>query len=200
MELTDRFSRALVRAAEIHQHQKRKCNEGDPEIPYISHLLNVCGLVLQDGGAEDEAIAALLHDAPEDQGGEPMLDEIEAEFGPLVSEIVLECSDTFEYPKPPWRPRKEEYLLHLPEASPSGLRVSVADKLDNARAILLDYRRIGEDLWPRFNVGRDQQLWYYRSLVAVFQKIDGFESPLIDELDRVVSELQHLVDEHAEGM
>jgi (p)ppGpp synthase/HD superfamily hydrolase len=192
VELTDRFNRALVRAAEIHQHQKRKCNEGDPEIPYIAHLLAVCGLVLQDGGSEDEAIAALLHDAAEDQGGEPMLDQIEAEFGPDVSGIVIECSDTFEHPKPPWRHRKEEYLAHLPEASVSALRVSIADKLDNARASLLDYRRLGDDLWGRFNVSRDQQLWYYRSLVTTYRGIDGFESPLIDELDRVVSELAGL--------
>jgi (p)ppGpp synthase/HD superfamily hydrolase len=192
VELTDRFSRALVRASEIHQHQKRKCNEGDPEIPYISHLLNVCGLVLQDGGSEDEAIAALLHDAGEDQGGEPMLDEIEAEFGSNVAEIVIECSDTLEYPKPPWRHRKEEYIARLPEASPSALRVSVADKLDNVRAILLDYRRLGEDLWPRFNAGRDQQFWYYRTLAVAFRAIDHFDSPLIDELDRVVTELEAL--------
>jgi (p)ppGpp synthase/HD superfamily hydrolase len=194
MELTDRFNRALVRAAEIHRHQIRKCSEGDPEIPYISHLLNVCGLVLQDGGSEDEAIAALLHDAPEDQGGEPMLEEIEAEFGPNVAKIVTECSDTFEHPKPPWRHRKEEYLAHLPETSLSALRVSVADKLDNARATLLDYRRLGEDLWARFNVGRDQQLWYYRSLVTTYREIDGFESPMINELDRVVTELEGVVD------
>lgn len=146
MELTDRFNRALVRAAEIHRHQIRKCSEGDPEIPYISHLLNVCGLVLQDGGSEDEAIAALLHDAPEDQGGEPMLEEIEAEFGPNVAKIVTECSDTFEHPKPPWRQ------------------------------------------------GRDQQLWYYRSLVTTYREIDGFESPMINELDRVVTELEGVVD------
>ena len=192
MELTDRFNRALVRAAEIHQHQMRKCNEGDQEIPYISHLLSVCGLVLQAGGTEDEAIAALFHDAAEDQGGESMLDEIEDEFGPDVATIVIECSDTFEDPKPPWKHRKEEYLAHLREASASALRVSVADKLDNARAILFDYRRIGEDLWNRFNVGRDEQLWYYRSLVRTYRAIDEFESPLIDELDRVVAELERL--------
>jgi (p)ppGpp synthase/HD superfamily hydrolase len=191
MELTDRFSRALVRTAEIHRHQKGKCSEGDPEIPYISHLLSVCALVLQDGGSEDEAIAALLHDAPEDQGGEPMLDEIEDEFGPEVSEIVIECSDTFEHPKPPWRHTKEEYIAHLPEASLSALRVSVADKLDNARVILLDYRRLGDKLWERFDPAADQ-LWYYRTLVTTFRGIEGFESLLIDELDRVVAELEGL--------
>jgi len=104
---------------------------------------------------------------------------------------VIECSDTFEHPKPPWRHRKEEYLAHLPEASVSALRVSIADKLDNARATLLDYRRLGDKLWERFDPAADQ-LWYYRSLVTTYRRIGGFESPLIDELDRVVSELEGL--------
>src|SRR5581483_11417276 len=146
MVLDDRFMRAAAKAAEVHRDQMRK----GTEIPYFAHLLAVCALVLQDGGTEDEAIAALLHDAAEDQGGEAMLGEIEAEFGSDVSEIVAECSDTFESPKPPWRARKERYIAHLPQASRSALRVSVADKLDNARAILIDYRCLGEDLWARF--------------------------------------------------
>ena len=156
----------------------------------------MCGLVLQDGGSESEAVAALLHDAPEDQGGEAMLSEIEAEFGPEVAEIVAECSDTFEQPKPPWRARKERYLAQLAEASPSALRVSVADKLDNARAIAIDYRRLRDELWTRFDPESDQ-LWYYRSLITAYRDIEGFESPLVDELDRTVSELETLVRSNA---
>jgi (p)ppGpp synthase/HD superfamily hydrolase len=152
--------------------------------------------VLQDGGSEDEAIAALLHDAPEDQGGEAMLAQIEDEFGSDVATIVAECSDTFEMPKPPWRERKERYLAHLPEASGSALRVSVADKLDNARAILLDYERLGEDLWARFHPDADQ-LWYYRTLVSTYRSIESFRSPMIDELDRVVSTLEKLASDSA---
>ena len=100
----------------------------------------------------------------------------------MWQKIVAECSDTFERRKPPWRARKERYLAHLPEASPSALGVSVADKLDNARAILFDYRRLGDDLWARFDPEADQ-LWYYRSLVTTYRGIDGFESTLVDELD-----------------
>jgi (p)ppGpp synthase/HD superfamily hydrolase len=191
MELGERFSRALVRATEIHREQKRKRTEADPEIPYVSHLLAVCALVLQDQGSETEAVAALLHDAAEDQGGEAMLAQIQAEFGSDVARIVAECSDTFEQPKPPWRGRKERYLAHLAEVSPSALRVSVADKLDNARAILFDYRRLGDMLWERFHPESDQ-LWYYRALVKAYREIAGFDSPLIEELDRTVSEIEDL--------
>jgi len=187
MVLDDRFMRAAAKAAEVHRDQMRK----GTEIPYFAHLLAVCALVLQDGGTEDEAIAALLHDAAEDQGGEAMLEEIEAEFGSDVSEIVAECSDTFESPKPPWRARKERYIAHLPQASRSALRVSVADKLDNARAILIDYRCLGEDLWARFDPAADVP-WYYRSLIDAYRSIDGLDTPLIDELDRTVGELELL--------
>jgi (p)ppGpp synthase/HD superfamily hydrolase len=190
VELGDRFIRALGRTVAIHHGQRRR----GTEIPYLAHLLAVCALVLQDGGDEDEAIGALLHDAAEDQGGEARLAEIEFEFGPNVMEIVAECSDTFEQPKPPWRERKETFLAKLPKASMPALRVSVADKLDNARAIVVDYRRLGDELWGRFNPEADQ-LWYYRALVSTYRRIDGFESPLIDELDRVVSELEGLVAE-----
>jgi (p)ppGpp synthase/HD superfamily hydrolase len=186
--VTSRFTQALSRAVEIHGDQKRK----GTEIPYVSHLLGVCALVLREGGDESEAIAALLHDAAEDQGGKAMLAQIEAEFGPDVARIVAECSDTFEQPKPPWRERKERYLAHLHEAWPPALRVSVADKLDNARAILADYRRLGPELWTRFDPEADQ-LWYYRSLVDTYRTINGFASPLVDELDRVVSELEAIV-------
>jgi (p)ppGpp synthase/HD superfamily hydrolase len=127
----ERFERALVFADRAHAGQPRKSG-GETAIPYISHLLGVCSLVIEAGGSEDEAIAALLHDAAEDQGGEEMLDRIEAEFGPDVRRVVDACSDTLEQPKPPWRARKESYIAKLASKRDDELRVSLADKVHNA--------------------------------------------------------------------
>jgi (p)ppGpp synthase/HD superfamily hydrolase len=158
--LTGRFDEALKVASDLHRHQARK--GGD--IPYISHLLAVCATVLEHGGDEDEAIAALLHDGPEDQGGQVTLDMIGERFGPRVVAIVAECSDTFEHPKPPWRGRKEAYLAHLKtEASPSAFLVAAADKLHNLTTTVADLRATGELLWARFNSTADQQVWHNRS-------------------------------------
>jgi len=184
MELTDRFSQALGFADCRHRGHVRK----GTEIPYISHLLAVAGLVLEYGGSEDAAVAAILHDAVED--GKASGDEIRAEFGDAVAAIVTECSDTDQIPKPPWRARKELYIAHLPQASASALLVSAADKLHNARAIVADYRQIGDRLWERFNKDADS-LWYYRELVLAF-RVTKAPAALIDELDRVVSELERL--------
>jgi (p)ppGpp synthase/HD superfamily hydrolase len=183
MPLVDRFAEALVYATKIHEAQRRK----GTDIPYVAHLLGVASLVLEDGGDEDEAIAALLHDAIEDTP--TTYADVEARFGPHVTAIVQACSDTDVMPKPPWRRRKEAYLAHLGDAPPEAIRVSLADKVHNARSVLFDYRLIGEDLWSRFNPDADQT-WYYRSLVDVFRRVS--RSPLVDELDRVVSELERL--------
>ncbi len=164
--LTDRFGEALRYAAEVHRRQRRK----GTSIPYVSHLLAVCSLVLEDGGGEDEAIAALLHDAVEDQGGRDRLEEIHRRFGDHVARIVEGCTDAETIPKPPWRERKERYIAHLRSASRAVLRVSAADKLHNARAILADYRGLGEPLWERFNGRRDGTLWYYRALTSAFKE------------------------------
>jgi (p)ppGpp synthase/HD superfamily hydrolase len=184
VRLTKRFSDALAFADDRHRDHVRK----GTEIPYISHLLAVAGIVLEFGGTEDEAIAALLHDATEDK--KATAEEIRRTFGESVVRIVKECSDTEEDPKPPWRPRKERYIEHLGQASDSTLLVSAADKLHNARAILADYRQIGDRLWERFNTDADS-LWYYRSLVEAFRKTRA-PVPLIDELDRVVTQLEGL--------
>ncbi len=184
--LTDRFSDALRYAADVHRTQLRK----GTAIPYVSHLLAVCSLVLEDGGGEDEAIAALLHDAVEDQGGRGRLEEIRRRFGDHVAHIVDGCTDAEAIPKPPWRERKERYIAHLRSASPEVLRVSAADKVHNARAILADYRVLGEPLWERFNGGRDGTLWYYRTLASVLGQAGA--GHLADELDRVVSEIERL--------
>jgi (p)ppGpp synthase/HD superfamily hydrolase len=185
--LGDRFERALQFAAATHRSQVRKGSG----IPYVGHLLGVCSLVIEDGGDEDEAIAALLHDAVEDQGGRRMLDEIRRRFGHEVATIVAACSDTVESPKPPWRARKEAYLEHLEHQPEAVLRVSLADKLFNARAILRDYLAVGDQLWARFRAGREEQLWYYRGLADRFAallpgRMAGELVEVVDDLERAL--------------
>lgn len=161
--LTSKFEDALVFASQIHSKQIRKGSE----IPYISHLLAVTALVLEAGGGENEAIAALLHDAVEDQGGQARLTEICEKFGPEVALIVAGCTDAFEEPKPEWWERKQKYLAHLSEATAPVLLVSLADKLHNARCVLEDYRELGEQIWNRFKTGKKGTLWYYKSSTKV---------------------------------
>jgi len=183
--LTERFERALAMACDVHRGHFRK----GTTIPYVSHLLAVAGIVLEHGGSEDEAIAALLHDSVEDRGGKELLPEIEYRFGKPVVDIVAGCSDTFDPKnKPEWRERKERYLAHLAEAPASVRLVSAADKLHNARSIVADHRQIGDRLWSRFNANKGQQRWYYTSLLDVFRKT-GTCPPLVDELTRAVNEL-----------
>lgn len=182
--LTERFEQALVYALDLHADQLRKGSE----IPYYAHLLGVTALVLEDGGSEDEAIAALLHDAVEDQGGMETLETIRSKFGPHVAEIVAGCTDSFNSPKPPWKQRKVQYLAHLKKASPEVRRVSLADKLHNARSILANLRTIGPLTWKRFNGGREGTLWYYQSLVEIFQQ--GEASVMSEELTRVVADFE----------
>jgi len=184
LPLTPRFVEALAYATEVHAGQSRK----GTTVPYVAHVLGVCALVLEDGGGEDEAIAALLHDAVEDGGGLPVLEEIRRRFGDRVAEIVWACSDTGETPKPPWKERKARYIEHVRAAGPDARRVSCADKLHNARSILRDYRLEGERLWDRFNAPPEEQLWYYRLLVEAFQQPG--RTPLVDELERVVAQLE----------
>ncbi|BBY44105.1 HD domain-containing protein [Mycolicibacterium celeriflavum] len=182
--LGPKFNEALGFAAELHRTQTRKASD----VPYIGHLLSVAGLVIEADGTETEAIAALLHDAAEDQGGDATLARIEERFGPDVAAIVEECSDTVVTPKPPWRERKQNYIAHLDKASDSAIRVSMADKLDNARAILRDLRRYGPKVWQRFNTDDPHEhLWYYRSLLEVYRRRS--DSWLVDELSRVVETL-----------
>jgi (p)ppGpp synthase/HD superfamily hydrolase len=178
-----RFREALLFAAELHAEQTRKGGR----VPYLSHLLAVAGIVMEQGGDEDEVIAALLHDAIEDQGGDRARQEIRRRFGERVTAIVDECSDTDVEPKPPWRKRKEDYLAHLPHASASARLVSAADKLHNARSILSEYCQLGERVWDKFNGGRDGTLWYYRELIGAYRQAGA--SPLIDDLAHVVEEL-----------
>lgn len=187
--LTGQFSKALVYAELKHHNQVRK--GGD--IPYLGHLLSVAGLVIDDNGSEAQAIAALLHDCVEDAGGAPTLEEIKANFGDDVARIVAECSDTDQTPKPPWRDRKDSYIAHLAEVGQDTILVSLADKLDNARAILRDFRADGPQLWQRFTVtDPGDHLWYYGKLLAAY-RTRGAESWMVDELGRVLDELTGLV-------
>jgi (p)ppGpp synthase/HD superfamily hydrolase len=187
MNLSARFEEALAYAARLHAVQERKGSR----VPYITHLLGTAALALQYGAGEDEAIAALLHDAVEDQGGKARLEEIRERFGEPVAAIVASCTDSWSQPKPPWRQRKEAYLEHLPSASRAVLLVSCADKIDNARSILKDYRQIGDALWQRFRGAKEGTLWYYRSLVRVFGSVEVF--PIGAELGRVVAEIEAVV-------
>lgn len=190
-KLTERFQKAFRFAARVHARQKRK----GTRIPYLAHLMSVAAMVIEAGGDEATAVAALLHDAVEDQGGLPRLSEIRRRFGPRVANIVHGSTDAETLPKPPWRERKEKYLRHLAQAPPEVRLVSAADKLHNARAILADYRRLGEALWKRFHAGREEQLWYYTELISAYRQSprDARIDPLVDELERTIAELRRLL-------
>jgi (p)ppGpp synthase/HD superfamily hydrolase len=184
--LGPRFLRGFEFAAKKHARQTRKAST----IPYIAHLMGVASLVLEAGGDEDLAIAALLHDVVEDCGGAPMLREVQRRFGARVAKVVDGCTDADTMPKPSWRERKENYLRHLAHADADTRLVSAADKLNNVLSILSDYREIGEFVWARFNGGREGTLWYYRSLRDEFLR-DG-RNRITRELELAVNELELL--------
>ncbi len=188
-QITERLYQALQLTFKLHGRDARKASS----VPYMAHLLAVCALTQQDGGDEDEAIAALLHDALEDKPDETSREEIGQLFGEKVLKIVELSIDTPpEYRggvKPPWRQRKENYLAHIRTSKPELLRVTLADKVDNARSIHSDYQRLGEDLWKRFNAGREDQIWYYESAVDAF-KTAGVRGPLLEELEGLVAQIR----------
>jgi len=179
--LGERFADALGYAASVHRGQTRR------GCPYVAHLLRVTGLVLEDGGSEDEAIAALLHDAAEDQGGRSRLQDIRGRYGDAVAAIVDSCTDSYEHPPPPWRIRKERYLEHLPSASSGALLVSLADKVDNVRAILREFEpAVGEV--ERAAAEHADVCWYYSSLARLFVQLRP--GARADELARMAGELE----------
>jgi len=188
--LTGRFDAALQLASALHHSQCRK----GTSIPYFSHLMAVSALVLEASGDENMAIAALLHDAVEDQGGEPTARTIRRLFGDQVADLVAECSETIAQPKPPWLERKQGYLAHLKTVSEAALLISLADKLHNARSILADYRVHGDDIWKRFNASKADELWDFRELVKAFQERGS--NQLVEEFSRTVGELERLAAEH----
>jgi (p)ppGpp synthase/HD superfamily hydrolase len=183
---TEQFEAALVYAARVHRDQRRK----GTNVAYVTHLLAVAAIVGENGGSEEEVIAALLHDAPEDRGGEARLEDIRKEFGDEVANIVAGNTDTFENPKPPWRERKEAYVARVAREPHSVRLVSAADKLHNARSVLADLRSVGDALWQRFNGGKEGTLWYYRALVEAFDNAGS--NPVVEELGRVVAEMERL--------
>ena len=187
--LSERFEEALLYAHELHGDQYRK----GTRVPYMGHLMGVASLVLEYGGDEEQVIAALLHDAIEDQGGSLARDQIRARFGERVAAIADGCTDAVGTPKPPWRQRKEAHLAKLTTASRSVLLVACADKLHNARTLVADYRVVGEELWERFHGGREGTLWYYRSASEMFRSAENAPRLLADELDRTVADLDRLV-------
>lgn len=186
MRLGPRFTKAFQFAYQKHKGQARKASR----IPYITHLMGVASLVLEAGGDEDLAIAALLHDVVEDCGGRPTLNQVRRLFGKRVADIVDGCTDAYTIPKPPWRERKESYIRRLKKESADTRLVSAADKLNNIRSILSDYRALGESVWSRFNGGRDGTIWYYRTLRDEFLR-KGKNRITVD-FDLAVKELESL--------
>ena len=188
--LTERFDHAVKFAHKVHRSQPRK----GTTVPYVSHLLSVAGLVLESGGDEDLAIAGLLHDAVEDAediSGEEMSDRIRSKFGDRVADIVDGCSDAKSSPggsKPPWKSRKEAYIEHLKSASNDVLRVSIADKVHNARSIATDQDRFGEEVWTRFTSTSGESRWYYTSLRDIYKERIS-DSYLIKELDIAIARI-----------
>ncbi len=183
IQLTQRFEDALVYANRLHQGQYRK----DRRVPYIAHLLSVAALVMEDGGNEDEAIAALLHDAIEDQGGAKTREVIRQWFGDHVTAIVDGCTETDGMPEPSWQERKVAYLKQIWQASPEIRRVSLADKLHNARSLLVSLHREGESTWQYFNRGKEEMLWFYQSLNQIYRATGN--DYLSSEFNRVISEI-----------
>ena len=184
-KLGPRLQRAFRYAAEKHDGQARK----QTPVPYLSHLMAVASLVLEAGGDEDLAIAALLHDVVEDCGGMPRLREIRRQFGPRVAHIVEGCTDSFVQPKPEWIERKRQYLDGVKHADAETRLVSASDKLHNVRTILADYRKDGEAIWARFNGKREGTLWYYRALSDEYQRRN--QNRITRELAIAVAELEH---------
>lgn len=183
LKLTERFESALVYATRLHANQTRKISG----VPYISHLLSVTALVLEAGGTQEEAIAALLHDAVEDQGGKPIRDDIRQLFGETVLAIIDGCTEWDTPPKPPWQERKQSYVNNLRSASPSVRLVSLADKLHNSRSLLADWQQYGDVIWTNFSAGREKTLWFYQSLVQVYQQTGS--DWMTQEIERVVNQL-----------
>lgn len=189
-----RFRDALVWAAELHEDQNRKGGA----VPYVAHLLGVVSIVLEHGGSEDTAIAALLHDALEDQAHKISEGEIRARFGEAVERIVIECSDGTPEEQQDrsherWYARKKKYIADIAHKSDGALMVSMADKLHNVRSMLEDYRAQGESLWGRFTTGREGNLWYYAAMVDAYERRVG-RTRLWGELARTVSEMRNLVE------
>ena len=176
--LTEKFDQALVYTNSIHRQQIRK----GTNIPYMSHLMSVAALTLEHGGDEDQAIAALLHDAAEDCGGQERLNDIRDKFGDDVADMVADCTDSWTDPKPEWRIRKEAYIASIATKPERSLLVTLADKTHNARAIISDLNDVGAELWNRFSAERHEIIWYYEALASALEERINIQ--LVGELKR----------------
>jgi len=190
--LSDRYLTAFTKAFTLHGEQLRKASQ----TPYISHLLSVSALVLENGGSEDQAIAALLHDAVEDAGGMATLNEIREEFGDYVAELVDGCTDSYTQPKDDWKPRKVAYLEKLKNASDDVVLISLADKVHNARSILRDLHLSGNSTWDKFKGKKAGTLWYYNELAKIFENapyptLKNELRNLVDEIDTLANLMEN---------
>jgi GTP pyrophosphokinase len=201
LHLTSRFTSAVDYARHLHIETRKGTG-----IPAMAHLLGVASLVMGEAGlsaapvTEDMVIAAILHDAVEDHGGAARLEDIRQNFGENVARMVEGLSDTLaEDPnaKDDWDERKHAYIKRLPNESADVRLISVADKLYNARSILEDYRVIGPEVWRRFKRGRDLQIWYFESLLGIFNSFGP--SRIVDEFERVVIELKQITAKDADS-
>ena len=185
--LSERFEQALLYAHELHGDQYRR----GTAVPYMAHLMGVASLVLEYGGDEEQAIAAFLHDAIEDCGHLTSYEEVRRRFGERVTGIVRACTDADSTPRPPWLERKAAYVARVDHEPADARLVSAADKLYNVRALLKDYRLTGSAVWQRYTGNPADVLWYYRALVTAF-RVAGAH-PIVDDLDRAVTELEDVV-------
>lgn len=196
--LSPKFALALQFANEIHSTQVRK----GVGAPYISHLMAVSALALEYGGNETQAIAALLHDSAEDCGGRPMLETVRVLFGDDVATIVESCTDTFDDPKPAWRPRKEAYLKAMALKPATAKLVACADKLHNLSNTLRDIEIDGAAAWTEKmksspNGAADKQVWYYIGCLKALST--SWTHPILDEFGRAVLRLCALVGSPADA-
>lgn len=186
---TERLERALADAARLHRQQVRKVSG----VPFVAHPLAVCALVIESGGDEDTAIAALLHDAIEDAGGDHARQQIAETYGPRVARIVEDCTESDAEPKPPWRERKEAYLAHLAISPPDALLVALADKVCNTRTLIVDVRRLGPVAWQSFKSDPASQMWWHVSLLEAFTsrraELGALALPALGEFEALVAEL-----------
>lgn len=184
-------------AATKHAQQTRKASD----VPYLSHLLGVCSIVMANTPDEDVWIAALLHDAIEDQGGEPTAQEIEMQFGKRVSDLVRGCSEMtaeVDRPKPTWLERKRGYLAKLPHMEPAVMLISVSDKLHNARSVLADWLKCGDDVYCRFSKGKIGTHWYYQEMIKVYREVGTAPPHLVKALEETVAQFAPRVIDVAE--
>ena len=185
----DKYLEAYVYSYKLHKKQTRKGSN----IPYFTHLSSVSNLIIENNGTTTQAIAGLLHDAVEDQGGAKTLAAIKRKFGPKVAKIVDQCSDTTIKPKPPWKTRKIKYIKDIKNKTQDTLLVSLCDKHHNANCILSDYQKVGEEIWDRFTASKQETLWYYESLYKEFKKYLKNHLELIKAYKNAVDEMKRII-------